>query len=193
MTIHAHPLIHSLSPLATRHPRPFITSFHIAGQYKIQELDRLMLIMHEKFGKIARVGGLVGHPDLLFIYDGDEIRKVFQREEVQPHRYRIPSSSIQRLERDRCLPFMCPPPFQPLHALPAPLQDRATKGLFRRHGRSHWRVSGTEGRKKRKGKKPLKALSRFSDSQQTLLRLSGMAFNGISSVPRCNRSCCSGR
>lgn len=46
-----------------------------------------MLALHKQYGKIAKVGGLVGHPDLLFIYDGDEIRKVFQREEIQPHRW----------------------------------------------------------------------------------------------------------
>lgn len=63
--------------------------FPSPGQYKIQELDKLMLTLHKQYGKIAKVGGLIGHPDLLFIYDGDEIRKVFQREEVQPHRYCI--------------------------------------------------------------------------------------------------------
>lgn len=63
-----------------------VHSTSIPGQYKIQELDKLMLTMHKQYGKIAKVGGLIGHPDLLFIYDGDEIRKVFQREEIQPHR-----------------------------------------------------------------------------------------------------------
>ena len=42
--------------------------------------------LHTTYGKIAKVSGLIGHPDLLFIYDGDEIRKVFRREEVLPHR-----------------------------------------------------------------------------------------------------------
>lgn len=56
-----------------------------------------MLALHKKYGKIAKVGGLIGHPDLLFIYDGDEIRKVFQREEIQPHRYRITSQYVFKL------------------------------------------------------------------------------------------------
>lgn len=43
--------------------------------------------LHATYGTIAKVSGLIGHPDLLFIYDGDEIRKVFRREEVLPHRY----------------------------------------------------------------------------------------------------------
>lgn len=56
-----------------------------------------MLALHKKYGKIAKVGGLIGHPDLLFIYDGDEIRKVFQREEIQPHRYRITQQYVLKL------------------------------------------------------------------------------------------------
>lgn len=46
-----------------------------------------MYSLHKEYGRIAKVGGLIGHPDLLFIFDGDEIRKVFKREEVLPHRY----------------------------------------------------------------------------------------------------------
>lgn len=50
-----------------------------------------MISLHKQYGKIAKVGGLIGHPDLLFVFDGDEIRKVFKREEVLPHRPSMPS------------------------------------------------------------------------------------------------------
>lgn len=56
------------------------------GQYSIQDLDKVMYALNKQFGKIAKVGGLIGHPDLLFIFDGDEIRKIFQKEETLPHR-----------------------------------------------------------------------------------------------------------
>lgn len=56
------------------------------GQYRIQDLDKVMTSLQKQYGKIAKVGGLIGHPDLLFVFDGDEIRKVFKREEVLPHR-----------------------------------------------------------------------------------------------------------
>lgn len=46
-----------------------------------------MYILQKHFGKIAKVGGIIGHPDLLFIFDGDAIRKVFKQEEILPHRY----------------------------------------------------------------------------------------------------------
>ncbi|XP_026466088.1 probable cytochrome P450 49a1, partial [Ctenocephalides felis] len=61
------------------------------GQYKIHELDKVMMSLHKDFGNVVRVGGLVGHPDLLFVFDGEEIRRVFRREETLPHRPSMPS------------------------------------------------------------------------------------------------------
>lgn len=46
-----------------------------------------MYSLNKQYGKIAKVGGLIGHPDLLFIFDGDEIRNIFKKEETLPHRY----------------------------------------------------------------------------------------------------------
>nr|WCC58045.1 cytochrome P450 [Pharsalia antennata] len=63
----------------------------IIGQYKIQELDKVMWSLRREYGKIVKVGGLVGHPDLLFVFDGDLIQKVFRREEGMPHRPSMPS------------------------------------------------------------------------------------------------------
>lgn len=59
---------------------------HYVGQYRIQELDKVMFTLNKQFGKIAKVGGLIGHPDLLFVFDGDEIRNIFKKEEILPHR-----------------------------------------------------------------------------------------------------------
>lgn len=46
-----------------------------------------MYSLNKQYGKIAKVGGLIGHPDLLFVFDGDEIRNIFKKEETLPHRY----------------------------------------------------------------------------------------------------------
>lgn len=32
--------------------------------------------LHKQYGKIVRLGGLIGRPDLLFVNDADEIEKV---------------------------------------------------------------------------------------------------------------------
>lgn len=48
-----------------------------------------MYSLNKQYGKIARVGGLIGHPDLLFVFDGDEIRNIFKKEETLPHRWDV--------------------------------------------------------------------------------------------------------
>lgn len=50
-----------------------------------------MCSLKEDYGKIVKVGGLIGHPDLLFVFDGDAIQKVFRQEEAMPHRPSMPS------------------------------------------------------------------------------------------------------
>ncbi|XP_017787115.1 PREDICTED: probable cytochrome P450 49a1 [Nicrophorus vespilloides] len=63
----------------------------LIGQYKIHELDKVMWSLYKDFGKIVKVGGLIGHPDLLFVFSGNDIQKVFRKEEVLPHRPSMPS------------------------------------------------------------------------------------------------------
>ncbi|XP_011293186.1 probable cytochrome P450 49a1 isoform X2 [Musca domestica] len=63
----------------------------LIGHYKISDLDKVMKELHINYGKIAKVGGLIGHPDLLFVFDGDEIRNIFKKEEAMPHRPSMPS------------------------------------------------------------------------------------------------------
>lgn len=72
------------------------------GQYKIHELDKVMLSLHKDYGRIVKVSGLVGHPDLLFVFDGNEIERVFRREDVLPHRPSMPSLHYykQQLQKD---------------------------------------------------------------------------------------------
>lgn len=63
----------------------------VVGQYNIQELDKVMWSLHKDYGGVVKVGGLIGHPDLLFVFDGDDIERVFRREEAMPHRPSMPS------------------------------------------------------------------------------------------------------
>ncbi|KAL3288378.1 hypothetical protein HHI36_002826 [Cryptolaemus montrouzieri] len=74
----------------------------VIGQYKIHELDKVMWSLRKEYGKIVKVGGLIGHPDLLFVFNGDDIRKVFKQEEVMPHRPSMPSLHYykQKLRKD---------------------------------------------------------------------------------------------
>lgn len=61
-----------------------------------------MWSLYNDYGKVVKVGGLIGHPDLVFVFDGDYIEHVFRREEVQPHRPSMPSLRYykQHLRKD---------------------------------------------------------------------------------------------
>ncbi|XP_025830323.1 probable cytochrome P450 49a1 [Agrilus planipennis] len=74
----------------------------VIGHYKIQDLDKVMWSLYEEYGKIVKVGGLIGHPDLLFVFDGDNIQKIFRQEEHMPHRPSMPSLHYykERLQKD---------------------------------------------------------------------------------------------
>lgn len=61
-----------------------------------------MMHLHKDYGRIVKVGGLIGHPDLLFVFDGNEIQKVFKMEETMPRRPSMPTLHYykQHLRKD---------------------------------------------------------------------------------------------
>ncbi|XP_063701234.1 probable cytochrome P450 301a1, mitochondrial [Culicoides brevitarsis] len=63
----------------------------IIGQYKISDVADMSYQLYKYFGKIVRVSGLIGRPDLLFIYDLDETEKVYRNEGPTPFRPSMPS------------------------------------------------------------------------------------------------------
>ncbi|XP_058463856.1 probable cytochrome P450 301a1, mitochondrial [Malaya genurostris] len=65
--------------------------FPIIGQYKISDVAMISFLLYEHFGRIVRLGGLIGRPDLLFVYDADEIEKVYRNEGPTPFRPSMPS------------------------------------------------------------------------------------------------------
>ncbi|ALC40607.1 Cyp49a1 [Drosophila busckii] len=94
-TTKAQTAVRPYSEVPGPYPLPLIgNSWRFApliGMYKISELDKIMHELHVNYGKMAKVGGLIGHPDLLFVFDGDEIRNIFKKEEAMPHRPSMPS------------------------------------------------------------------------------------------------------
>lgn len=60
------------------------------GQYQISNLADVSAQLNKEYGKIVRLGGLVGRPDLLFVYDADEIEKVYRQEGPTPFRPSMP-------------------------------------------------------------------------------------------------------
>lgn len=47
--------------------------------------------LYETYGPIVKLSGLIGRPDMVFLYDANEIERVFRNEELMPHRPSMPS------------------------------------------------------------------------------------------------------
>lgn len=62
----------------------------LIGQYQISDVAKISQIFYDEYGKIVRLSGLIGRPDLLFVYDADEIEKVYRQEGPTPFRPSMP-------------------------------------------------------------------------------------------------------
>ncbi|XP_066257197.1 probable cytochrome P450 49a1 isoform X2 [Euwallacea similis] len=76
-------------------PLPFLGNSwrfipHI-GDFQIEHIDKVSLRLFKKYGKIVKMEGLLGRPDMLFLFDPDEIEDVFRREDAMPLRPSMPS------------------------------------------------------------------------------------------------------
>ncbi|XP_072746303.1 probable cytochrome P450 49a1 isoform X1 [Anoplolepis gracilipes] len=61
------------------------------GDFDIRAVDKLSRKLHDQYGDIVKIEGLLGRPDMVFVYDADEIERIFRREEKMPHRPSMPS------------------------------------------------------------------------------------------------------
>ncbi|XP_050552001.1 probable cytochrome P450 301a1, mitochondrial [Spodoptera frugiperda] len=62
----------------------------IIGQFDISEFAKVTQHFLDTYGRIVRLGGLIGRPDLLFVYDADEIERMYRREGPTPFRPAMP-------------------------------------------------------------------------------------------------------
>lgn len=62
----------------------------IIGQFDISDLAKFSNDLYHKYGKIVKLSGLIGRPDLLFIFDCDEIEKIYRKEGPTPFRPAMP-------------------------------------------------------------------------------------------------------
>ena len=56
----------------------------------MSDVGKISFLLHEMFGEIVALRGLVGRPDLLFLYNADEIEKVYRNEGPTPFRPSMP-------------------------------------------------------------------------------------------------------
>ncbi|XP_033218549.1 probable cytochrome P450 301a1, mitochondrial isoform X2 [Belonocnema kinseyi] len=64
--------------------------FPVIGQYTISDTARISQLFYQDYGKIVRLTGLIGRPDLLFVYDADETEKIYRQEGPTPFRPSMP-------------------------------------------------------------------------------------------------------
>ncbi|KAK2580062.1 hypothetical protein KPH14_012346 [Odynerus spinipes] len=62
----------------------------VIGQYEISDTAKISQQFYDEYGKIVRLSGLIGRPDLLFLYDADEIEKIYRQEGPTPFRPSMP-------------------------------------------------------------------------------------------------------
>ncbi|RZC34184.1 p450 domain containing protein [Asbolus verrucosus] len=62
----------------------------IIGQYDVSDVAKLSALFYKEYGKIVKLSGLVGRPDLLFVYDANEIEKIYRQEGPTPFRPSMP-------------------------------------------------------------------------------------------------------
>ncbi|KAK0169429.1 hypothetical protein PV327_011572, partial [Microctonus hyperodae] len=64
--------------------------FPVIGQFDIGDVAKISQIFYDTYGEITRLSGLIGRPDLLFVYDADEIEKLYRQEGPTPFRPSMP-------------------------------------------------------------------------------------------------------
>ncbi|XP_051169311.1 probable cytochrome P450 49a1 [Leptopilina boulardi] len=61
------------------------------GDYNIAEVDKVSKRLHQQYGDVVKMEGLLNRPDMVFVYDANEIERLFRQEEKMPFRPSMPS------------------------------------------------------------------------------------------------------
>lgn len=62
----------------------------VIGQFDISDLAKFSNDLYQQYGKIVKLSGLIGRPDLLFLFDPNEIEKIYRKEGPTPFRPSMP-------------------------------------------------------------------------------------------------------
>ncbi|XP_038218945.1 probable cytochrome P450 49a1 [Zerene cesonia] len=61
------------------------------GGYSVEHVDKVCMSLRQQYGKCVKMAGLLGRPDMLFVFDASEVERVFRGEDSAPHRPSMPS------------------------------------------------------------------------------------------------------
>lgn len=65
--------------------------YNLTGQYKLDEVDVLSKNLWQQYGDVVKIEKILGRPDMVFLFDPDQIEKVFRSEDALPYRPSMPS------------------------------------------------------------------------------------------------------
>lgn len=65
--------------------------FCLQGNFQIEHVDKVSKKLYQKYGPIVKMEGLLGRPDMVFLFDADDIEQVYRQEDVLPMRPSMPS------------------------------------------------------------------------------------------------------
>lgn len=65
--------------------------FFLVGDFQIEHIDKVSKRLYKKYGPIVKMEGLLGRPDMVFLFDADDIEQVFRQEDMLPLRPSMPS------------------------------------------------------------------------------------------------------
>ncbi|XP_037303594.1 probable cytochrome P450 49a1 [Manduca sexta] len=61
------------------------------GGYSVEHIDKTCMSLRAQYGNCVKMAGLLGRPDMLFVFDASEVERVFRGEDSSPHRPSMPS------------------------------------------------------------------------------------------------------
>jgi hypothetical protein len=64
--------------------------FPIIGKYSISEVAKISYMLHKNYGEICKLDSLIGRPDMLFVFNADEIEKCYREADPVPFRPSMP-------------------------------------------------------------------------------------------------------
>ncbi|XP_073994660.1 probable cytochrome P450 49a1 [Rhodnius prolixus] len=61
------------------------------GNFKLDEISKISVDLYNQYGDIVKISGLIGRPDMVFLYKPSEVERILKLEDTLPFRPSMPS------------------------------------------------------------------------------------------------------
>lgn len=69
----------------------YVPYISFIGSYQTEHIDKLSQNLYETYGEIVKIGGILGRPDMIFLFNPNDIEQTFRQEDLLPLRPSMPS------------------------------------------------------------------------------------------------------